>query len=143
MFQQLFNTFMPNSRIYPRDVFFLGERRSGLTSNYSGPPQDYAKLKEKCLLEGQLFDDPAFPAIDQSYYLHGRGSRKFKWLRPNQIVNHPKFISHGAARFDVNQGELGNCWFLAAVANLTMNEKYFDRVVPPDQSFDRNDYAGE
>ncbi|XP_075679746.1 calpain-9-like isoform X1 [Dermatophagoides pteronyssinus] len=127
----------------PQDHFFkLGERRSGLTSNYSGPPQDYAKLKEKCLLEGQLFDDPAFPANDQSYYLHGRGPRKFKWLRPNQIVNHPKFISHGAARFDVNQGELGNCWFLAAVANLTMNEKYFDRVVPPDQSFDKNDYAG-
>ncbi|XP_075591567.1 calpain-B isoform X6 [Dermatophagoides farinae] len=123
-------------------IYNLGERRSGLTSNYSGPPQDFAKLKERCLLEGQLFDDPAFPAIDQSYYLHGRGPRKFKWLRPHQIVNHPKFISHGAARFDVKQGELGNCWFLAAVANLTMNEKYFDRVVPPDQSFDKNDYAG-
>lgn len=23
MFQQFFNTFMPNSRIYPRDVFFV------------------------------------------------------------------------------------------------------------------------
>ncbi|UXI16507.1 Serine-arginine protein 55 [Sarcoptes scabiei] len=127
----------------PQDnIYKLGERKSGLTSTYAGPPQDYEKLKEKYLLEGQLFDDPAFPASDQSFYLHGRGPKKFRWLRPHQIVNNPKFISHGAGRFDVNQGELGNCWFLAAVANLTMNEKYFNRVVPEDQSFNKSDYAG-
>ncbi len=41
----------------------------------------------------------------------------------------------------MRQGTIGNCWFLAAVANLTQNEKYFKEVVPSDNSFDQN-YAG-
>ena len=47
-----------------------------------------------------------------------------------------------ADRFDINQGEIGDCWFLAAVANLAENKKCFERVVPQDQSFDSGDYAG-
>jgi calpain len=53
----------------------------------------------------------------------------------------PKMFVRDADRFDINQGEIGNCWFLAAVANLAENKKCFDRVVPRDQDFDR-DYAG-
>ena len=36
-------------------------------------------------------------------------------------------------RFDINQGEIGNCWFLAALANLVENRRAFDRVVPANQ----------
>lgn len=41
----------------------------------------------------------------------------------------------------MKQGELGDCWLLAAVANLTLNEKLFHNVVPEDNSFD-SDYCG-
>ena len=41
-------------------------------------------------------------------------------------------------RFDINQGELGNCWFLAAMANLVENQKCFNRVVPAGQTFEEN-----
>ena len=51
-------------------------------------------------------------------------------------------IVKGTDRFDVNQGELGNCWFLAAMANLVENKKCFERVVPPGQDFDQSDYCG-
>jgi hypothetical protein len=40
------------------------------------------------------------------------------------------------------QGELGDCWLIAAVANLTLDHKLFTLVVPPDQSFDRGSYCG-
>lgn len=99
----------------------LGEGKSGLNANYSGPPQDYTELHEECLREGKLFEDAAFPATDHSFYLHGRGPRRFKWLRPHEIVDDPQFISQGAHRFDVCQGELGNCWFLAGSIPVTIN----------------------
>jgi len=47
----------------------------------------------------------------------------------------------GGDRFDINQGELGDCWLLAAMANLTMNKKVRSRVIPLDQSFSE-EYAG-
>lgn len=35
----------------------------------------------------------------------------------------------------------GDCWLLAAMANLTLNKRIFHQVVPEDQSF-TDDYAG-
>lgn len=58
-----------------------------------------------------------------------------------EIIEHPQLIYEGQSRFDVVQGELGDCWLLAAAANLTLRDELFYRVVPPDQSFTEN-YAG-
>ncbi|GBP25684.1 Calpain-A [Eumeta japonica] len=103
--------------------------------------QDFKEIRSRCLAEGRLFEDPEFPPIDRSLYYKERLDRPITWLRPGEICENPQLFVEGYSRFDVQQGELGDCWLLAAVANLTLYRKLFFQVVPDDQSFDE-DYAG-
>ena len=45
-------------------------------------------------------------------------------------------------RFDINQGDIGNCWFLATLANLADNDQALARVVPDGQGFEEWQYTG-
>merc|ERR1719336_2615774 len=53
----------------------------------------------------------------------------------------PEMIVGERDRFDINQGEIGDCWFLAALANLADDDEMFNRVVPSGQDFKSN-YCG-
>ncbi|CAD5219944.1 unnamed protein product [Bursaphelenchus okinawaensis] len=102
---------------------------------------DFNTERQRCLAEKRLFEDPEFPANESSLYFSQRPKMSIEWKRPAEIVNDPQLIVGGESRFDVKQGALGDCWLLAATANLTLREELFYRVVPPDQSFTEN-YAG-
>merc|ERR1719318_340494 len=73
-----------------------------------------------------------------------RGS-EIQWLRPHEICQRnglkPEMYVGKIDRFDINQGEIGDCWFLASLANLADDEEAFNRVVPRKQEF-RNGYTG-
>uniref|UniRef100_A0A8C3NEI1 Uncharacterized protein n=1 Tax=Geospiza parvula TaxID=87175 RepID=A0A8C3NEI1_GEOPR len=101
----------------------------------------YEQLKRECLRRGVLFEDPDFPACNSSLFFSENPAIPFVWKRPGDIVKDPKFIVGGATRTDICQGDLGDCWLLAAIASLTLNEKTLARVVPLDQNFGP-DYAG-
>uniref|UniRef100_A0A8C3WW86 Calpain 9 n=1 Tax=Catagonus wagneri TaxID=51154 RepID=A0A8C3WW86_9CETA len=103
--------------------------------------QSFEELRRACLQKGVLFEDPDFPADGSSLFYSERPQIPFVWKRPGEIVQNPEFILGGATRTDICQGELGDCWLLAAIASLTLNEKALARVVPQDQSFGPG-YAG-
>ncbi|XP_050616668.1 calpain-8 [Macaca thibetana thibetana] len=120
----------------------LGSNQKAL--KYLG--QDFKTLRQQCLDSGVLFKDPEFPACPSAlgYKDLGPGSPQTQgiiWKRPTELCPSPQFIIGGATRTDICQGGLGDCWLLAAIASLTLNEKLLYRVVPRDQNFQEN-YAG-
>ncbi|XP_071337313.1 calpain-2 catalytic subunit-like [Trachinotus anak] len=125
------------------------ERERGIGTNQSAVKfarQDYKSLRQQCLESGRLFEDNYFPAEQKSlgYNKLGPYSSQTKgvvWKRPTELCSKPKFINDGATRTDICQGVLGDCWLLAAIASLTLEQQILARVVPPGQSFTK-DYAG-
>uniref|UniRef100_A0A8P0NFJ0 Calpain-1 catalytic subunit n=1 Tax=Canis lupus familiaris TaxID=9615 RepID=A0A8P0NFJ0_CANLF len=122
----------------------LGLGRHENAIKYMG--QDFEQLRAHCLQSGALFRDEAFPPVPQSlgYKDLGPNSSKtygIKWKRPTELLSNPQFIVDGATRTDICQGALGDCWLLAAIASLTLNDTLLHRVVPHGQSF-QNGYAG-
>nr|DBA14277.1 TPA: hypothetical protein GDO54_005271 [Pyxicephalus adspersus] len=84
-----------------------------------GREKTFEELRKKCLERKVLFQDREFPADDSSMFYSQNFPVKFEWKRPPSC----------------------DCWFLAAIACLTLNEKLLFRVIPPDQNFTDN-YAG-
>uniref|UniRef100_A0A8C5K8A0 Calpain-1 catalytic subunit n=1 Tax=Jaculus jaculus TaxID=51337 RepID=A0A8C5K8A0_JACJA len=122
----------------------LGLGRHENAIKYMG--QDYQQLRAHCLQSGALFRDEAFPPVPQSLGFKelGPNSSKtygIKWKRPTELLSNPQFIVDGATRTDICQGALGDCWLLAAIASLTLNDTLLHRVVPHGQSF-QDGYAG-
>jgi len=110
--------------------------------------QDYYKLKTTSLEGKKLFDDPEFSPSRS--LLVNPNDIKVEWLRPHDICKRlhinkgPKMFVNNFNRFDINQGTIGACWFLAALANLAENKDYFQLVVSgviEKDVFDKN-YAG-
>ncbi|XP_072318748.1 calpain-9 [Eucyclogobius newberryi] len=101
----------------------------------------FEELRSECLQKGALFEDPDFPAEDASLFFSQSVPVNFEWKRPKELCENPEFILGGADRTDICQGQLGDCWLLAAIASLTLKKDTLARVVPHDQDF-RHRYAG-
>ncbi|XP_044304151.1 calpain-8-like [Varanus komodoensis] len=125
------------------------EALEGLGSNRNAVKylkQDFEALRKQCLQSGTLFKDEEFPACPSAlgYNVLGPYSPQTQgiiWKRPTDLVANPQFIEGGATRTDIRQGALGDCWLLAAIASLTLDQEILNRIVPKDQSFQK-DYAG-
>ncbi|XP_071215120.1 calpain-9 isoform X1 [Salvelinus alpinus] len=80
-------------------------------------------------MDDGLFVDHDFPMGDMLL------QPAMEWRRPKDICPSAQFIVDGATRMDVCQGVLNDCWFLSAVASLSLHRPLLERVVPNGQSF--------
>lgn len=106
----------------------------------TGPPmklegKTYDEIKAQCLRENRLFDDPDFPAMDSSVFPSKMPPRPFDWKRPGEITSDPQLFVGGASRLDIQQGDLGDCWLLAAVSCLSQYPKLLKKIIPDGQGF--------
>uniref|UniRef100_A0A803VZC8 Calpain 13 n=1 Tax=Ficedula albicollis TaxID=59894 RepID=A0A803VZC8_FICAL len=106
--------------------------------------QDFSELRALCLSQGLLFEDTTFPAHTSSIgarLLPQEELRQIQWKRPTELQRNPYLIMDGVSRFDIMQGEIGDCWMLAALGSLTLRKQFLENVLPKDQGF-QDDYAG-
>ncbi|XP_017329034.1 calpain-1 catalytic subunit isoform X3 [Ictalurus punctatus] len=108
-----------------------------LGQNYEELHRDFVKHKARFL-------DDKFPPNESSIgegLLSDSEMARVEWRRPTKMVADPHLVVDGESRFDLAQGELGNCWFLAAIGAITFRRDIMAEIVPEGQSF-RRDYAG-
>ncbi|KAF7244964.1 Calpain-5, partial [Varanus komodoensis] len=118
--------------------------------------QKYQELKQQCLEQGKLFEDPEFPASDASLFYSGPPPEPVEWKRPkvdpgalmswlegttdsiiyckrfslDELCDDPHLFVHGISSHDLHQGLLGNCWFIAACSCLALQKKLWQKVIP-------------
>ncbi|NXT85135.1 CAN13 protein, partial [Zapornia atra] len=106
--------------------------------------QDFNSLRALCQRQRFLFEDATFPASVSSLgpnLLPEDKLYQIQWKRPTEIQRNPYLITNGVSRFDIMQGEIGDCWMLAALGSLTLQKELLENVLPKDQGF-QDDYAG-
>ncbi|KAM4675585.1 calpain-5-like [Discoglossus pictus] len=97
--------------------------------HYQG--QHYKQIKDGCRSKGRLFEDPTFPASDRSIYYSRSPPPGVVWKRPKELVQSPRlFAEGGISPQDLQQGSLGNCWFVAAAACLAGDSSVWKKVIP-------------
>ncbi|XP_013878315.1 calpain-12 [Austrofundulus limnaeus] len=105
--------------------------------------QDFDTLLEKCLKAGKPFSDPTFPAEQKSIGMpeDPNPAKAIKWKRPKEISGDAVFVEDTIGTTDICQGQLGDCWLLAALSSLTIHPQLFAKVVPSNQTL-AEPYAG-
>ena len=79
------------------------------------------------------FLDPSFPPDDTSIYDKETEPKyplqqKPVWKRPTEFMEDPKLFNESIDPNDINQGALGNCWFLASIASVAENPALIRRL---------------
>ncbi|KAM3911704.1 calpain-6 isoform 2-T2 [Leptodactylus fuscus] len=92
--------------------------------------QDYSQLKSECRKAGKLFEDPEFPAADESLFYSKAPPHRIEWKRPGELCDDPHLFVDGISHHDLHQGKLGNCWFVAACSCLALRKSLWKKVIP-------------
>ncbi|KAM9359202.1 calpain-5-like [Symphorus nematophorus] len=116
-----------------------------MVAPYEG--QSFATLRRQCRQNGRLFEDPLFPTSDQSLFYQSNRIGRVTWKRPKELSSNPHLFVDGISAHDLHQGQLGNCWFVAACSSLASREALWQKVIPDwkDQEWDDEkpeSYAG-
>ncbi|XP_037544043.1 calpain-5 [Nematolebias whitei] len=109
--------------------------------------QHYAELKKTCIKDKKLFEDPEFPATNTSLFYSKSPPGRVEWKRPREISAEPHLFVEGISSHDLNQGVVGNCWFVAACSCLALKPHLWKKVIPDwkEQEWDSDhpeNYAG-
>jgi len=123
------------------------------TFNAEDVSTNFYKIQKELLEAGStdgkkyMYVDKSFPAVRSSLWKYGMTVSEewssIQWQRPQQISRYPQFYRSGISSEDINQGMLGDCWWLAACGAISRSQTRMQVVIPTDQDLVRDpNYAG-
>jgi hypothetical protein len=146
--QREFENYMEKVKIDPKSDFFLGKKTiiNDPLKALKRCLEIVASIKQK--KSGRmLFDDEEFgPNINDPFgfdsisfdppYRGAPNKEDVAWCRLIEISPNapPEFLFEGATSNDVNQGALGDCWFIGAMSILSSDDRYIRGNFKPDMS---------
>ncbi|KAE8627958.1 hypothetical protein XENTR_v10007234 [Xenopus tropicalis] len=92
--------------------------------------QQYQALKKECQSKKVLFEDPVFPANNDALFYKTQRVQGVQWKRPKEFCTDPHLFVDGISSHDLHQGQVGNCWFIAACSSLASREQLWQKVIP-------------
>lgn len=98
--------------------------------DFRSNPEEYDYEVRPKVSPGQWYTDEEFPlwiAMGKDY-----NRQSLEWKRPQEFASSPCLFSEGTSRYDIGQGSIGTCWFLASVANIADKPKLLRRIIPRD-----------
>nr|XP_034308923.1 calpain-8-like [Crassostrea gigas]XP_034308924.1 calpain-8-like [Crassostrea gigas]XP_034308925.1 calpain-8-like [Crassostrea gigas] len=98
--------------------------------DFRSNPEEYEYEVRPRVSPGQLYTDEEFPLWVAMGKDHNR--KPLEWKRPKEFAEKPCLFSEGTSRYDIGQGSIGTCWFLASVANIADKPKLLRRIIPRD-----------
>ncbi|XP_064456746.1 calpain-5-like isoform X2 [Ornithodoros turicata] len=114
-----------------------------LVGRYGKLAPSYKSLRSKAISDGELFQDPTFPADNTSLFLKPQDPshpQNIVWKRPKELTKDPRLYIDGAVACDVCHDNVANAWFVAACTALASEKTLWAKVVPKhlDQEWNKN-----
>ena len=82
-----------------------------------------------------LYEDDSFPAGPPSLYNDPSNVPEYdksmgceQWVRPKDIADNPVLFLNGVNPGDIQQGSLGDCWFLGSLCCIATNTHFLERL---------------
>lgn len=100
----------------------------------------------RCKSQNMKFTDPEFPPETGSLVgrpprsEHDRNWNSIAWARAPDVIPHMK-IFEGISPNDINQGEIGDCYFLCCLSALAERPVYIERLFDTDKVNEQGVYA--
>ena len=105
--------------------------------------QDFGSLRDECLQNNYLFEDPEFLPREEFLRERSKQYEDIVWLRPHDISrpDEPILVSNKNEGFDIKQGL--DSWFVPAFSAIADSTVLLNHVIPPDQGFTKQEnYCG-
>jgi hypothetical protein len=99
--------------------------------------EERVRLLANGITSSAKFCDTTFPAVEATLYKDGRPGRfgTVQWLRPEEfgdVRQKAQSFVNACDPGDINQGALGDCYFLAALANCAMERDLIEDLIVED-----------